>query len=283
MFYHLNVAIFNSQDPFQFAYRQGRSTEDAVTLVHLISKHLDSNPKSYARGLFLDFSSAFNTIQPDLLITKMVQLHVNPFVIQFFHTFLTERTQYVKVNKTLSSPIRTKAGAPQGVISSPVLFTLYTADCNTCEPNQFLRKYSNDSTLISLMTDSDDDPRQYQRSTDRLVDWCDKSHVIINTKETEEIIFGLAPGGTTPPVRIHGNNIVQVPSYKHLGVMIDATISWSPHIDYICRRVQQCIYSLCRLRSFGASKEILSLFYTSVVQTVMLYCSTAWFNRVRVF
>ena len=248
--------------------------------MHLISKHLDK-PNSYARGLFIDFSSAFNTIQPDLLLTKMVQLQINPFVIQFYHTFLTNRIQYVKVNKTLSSPIRTRVGAPQGCISSPVLFTLYTADYNTCEPNQFLLKYSDDSTLIALMTVSDD-PRQYQCSVDRLVDWCDNRHLIINTKKTEEIIFGRAPGGVTTPVTIHGVDIVQVPSYKYLGVMIDNTLSWSHQIDYICKRVQQRIYSLRRLRSFGASSQILSLFYTSVVQTVMLYCSTAWFNSLSV-
>lgn len=130
MVHQLNNAISSPQDPFQFAYRQGRSTEDAVvTLVHLIFRHLDKS-NSYARALFIDFSSAFNTIQPDLLLTKMVQLQINPFIIQFYHTFLTNRIQHVKVNKTHSSL--------EGCISSLVLFTLYTADCNTCEPNQFL-------------------------------------------------------------------------------------------------------------------------------------------------
>ena len=47
-------------------------------------------------------------------------------------------------------------------------------------------------------------------SVDRLVDWCDKKHLIINTKKIEEIIFGLAPGGTTPPVAIHGIDIEQL-------------------------------------------------------------------------
>ncbi len=72
MVHHLNKAMCDSQDPFQFAYKQGRSTEDAViTLMHLISKHLDK-PNSYGLfyRLFLGFSSAFNTIQPDLLNSK---------------------------------------------------------------------------------------------------------------------------------------------------------------------------------------------------------------------
>lgn len=51
---HHNRALH--QDPFQFAHKQGRSTEEAVvTLVHLVSKHLGT-PKTYARALFLDFS-----------------------------------------------------------------------------------------------------------------------------------------------------------------------------------------------------------------------------------
>ena len=64
--------------------------------------------------------------------------------------------------------------------------------------------------------------------------------------------------------------------------MIDANLTWSSHIDYIRKRIQQRMYSLRRLRLFGASSQILSLFYTSVVQTVMLYCSTAWFNSLSV-
>ena len=57
-------------DPFQFAYCKGKSVQDAVlTLVHEVTKHLEK-PNSYVRILFVDFSSAFNTIQPHVLITQ---------------------------------------------------------------------------------------------------------------------------------------------------------------------------------------------------------------------
>lgn len=64
---------------FQFAYAKKRSTSDVIsTLMHLLLKDLES-PVAYARLLFIDFSSAFNTIQPHLLLTKLVELDVNPF------------------------------------------------------------------------------------------------------------------------------------------------------------------------------------------------------------
>ncbi len=171
----LQKCVFCSlRSAYQFAYKQGHSTDDAiVTLIHLVSKHLDK-PKTHARGLFLDFSSACNTVRPDLLLAKMIKLQIKPFLIFFFHSFLTIRVQRVRVNKTISAPITTNVGAPQGRVSSLRLFTLYTDDCSTTTPNQFIVKYSDDSTLLSLLTDSDD-PKSYQLSVDSLVEWCDQN------------------------------------------------------------------------------------------------------------
>ena len=50
------------QDPCQFAYRSGRSVEDAIiTFLDNVYEHLDK-PKAFCRILFVDLSSAFNTI-----------------------------------------------------------------------------------------------------------------------------------------------------------------------------------------------------------------------------
>lgn len=54
-------------DPLQFAYRANQSMEDAVNMaLHYVLNHLDT-AGNYARILFVDFSSAFNTILPSTL------------------------------------------------------------------------------------------------------------------------------------------------------------------------------------------------------------------------
>lgn len=70
-------------DPFQFAYNNSnRSTEDAILAVtHLINKHLE-NSSSIARLLLVDFSSAFNTLQPHLLISGLNDLNIHPLIIK---------------------------------------------------------------------------------------------------------------------------------------------------------------------------------------------------------
>jgi len=60
---HLMSSVGNQLEPLQFFYRSLRGTEDAtLTLVNQIAKHLQQ-PKSLARVLFIDFTSAFNTMQ----------------------------------------------------------------------------------------------------------------------------------------------------------------------------------------------------------------------------
>ena len=64
-------------DPLQFVYRANRSVDDAVDMVlHFTLQPLDS-PGSYAKILFVDFSSTFNTIIPALLQDKVSQLNVS--------------------------------------------------------------------------------------------------------------------------------------------------------------------------------------------------------------
>ncbi len=60
-------------DLHQFAYRANRSTEDAVATAHAALSHLEQQG-SYVRMLFVDYSSAFDTILPHKLVDKLGDL-----------------------------------------------------------------------------------------------------------------------------------------------------------------------------------------------------------------
>ena len=72
----LTAMIEHTQAKYQFAYKKHRSTKDACAVLdHLLRQHLDS-PGNYARVLFIYYSSAFNTISPEILINRLVELGV---------------------------------------------------------------------------------------------------------------------------------------------------------------------------------------------------------------
>ncbi|KAK3568390.1 hypothetical protein QTP86_005568 [Hemibagrus guttatus] len=60
--------------------------------LHYILQHLDK-PGAYARILFVDFSSTFNTIIPGTLLNKLTQLSVPTSICQWITSFLTDRQQ----------------------------------------------------------------------------------------------------------------------------------------------------------------------------------------------
>jgi hypothetical protein len=65
-------------DPLQFAYHPNRSRDDAISIaLHIALSHLYKR-NTYVRMLFIDYSSAFNTIVPSKHIIKLMALGLNP-------------------------------------------------------------------------------------------------------------------------------------------------------------------------------------------------------------
>ena len=80
------------------------------------------------RMLFIDYSSAFNTIVPSKLITKLRILGLNTSLCNWIQDFLKGRPQVVRVGSNTSATLILNTGAPQGCVLSPLL---YRHDSNT--------------------------------------------------------------------------------------------------------------------------------------------------------
>ncbi len=124
---HICSSIPATLDPLQFAYRQNRSTDDAISRVLYSSlSHIDSKNGNYVRLLFVDYSSAFNTIVPIKLAVKLSDLGLNTSLCDWIQDFLTSRPQVVKMGQFTSNSITLNVGAPQGCPESPALLSLHT-------------------------------------------------------------------------------------------------------------------------------------------------------------
>ena len=86
---HLKTKLPPTPDPYQFAYRQNRSTDDAITTVLHPSLYYLDLCNTYVRLLFIDFSSAFNSIIPSKLINKLSVLGIDPLLRNWILDFLT--------------------------------------------------------------------------------------------------------------------------------------------------------------------------------------------------
>ena len=88
---------------FLFVYHPNRSTDDAISIVlHTALSHLDKR-NTYVKMLFIDYSSAFNTIVPTKLINKLRTLGLNTSLCNWILDFLTGHPQVVRVDNNTSA------------------------------------------------------------------------------------------------------------------------------------------------------------------------------------
>ncbi len=174
-------------DPLQFAYRPNRSTDDAISQVlHSSLTHIDSKNGNYVRLLFIDYSSAFNTIVPIKLAVKLTDLGLNSSLCDWIQDFLTGRPQVVKMGQFTSNSITLNIGAPQGCVLSPLLYSLYTHDCVSYHSSTSIVKYADDTLVLGLI--SNNDKTAYLDEVERLTSWCQDNCLSLNVSKTKELI-----------------------------------------------------------------------------------------------
>nr|XP_046263544.1 uncharacterized protein LOC124068963 [Scatophagus argus] len=171
-------------DPFQFVYRSNRSTDDPIsTAFHSILTHLETRD-SHVRMLFIDFTSAFNTIIPQQLIHKLDQLGLNTSLCNWLLDFLTGRPQAVWVGSNTFSTITLNTEGPQGCVLSPHLFTLMTHDCTPTFSSNLFIKFADDTIVVGLI--DNDNETIYRSVVSRLAVWCKDNNLCL--EKMKEIV-----------------------------------------------------------------------------------------------
>ena len=105
----------------QFAYRQGGNCTGALlTVQHHICKFLDDSNCEAVRLFTMDFSKAFDSVKHNLLSAKLKQLPLNPYIINWYHSFLSNRQQRISVNGHSCDWVCVNKGTTQGSVGGSI-------------------------------------------------------------------------------------------------------------------------------------------------------------------
>uniref|UniRef100_A0A669CX86 Reverse transcriptase domain-containing protein n=1 Tax=Oreochromis niloticus TaxID=8128 RepID=A0A669CX86_ORENI len=225
--------------------------------------------------LFIDFSSAFNTIIPQQLICKLDRLGLSTSLCNWLLDFLSQRPQAVRVGNKVSNSITLSTGAPQGCVLSPLLFTLLTHDCTPTYSSNHLVKFADDTTLVGLITKGDE--THYRKEVELLTTWCRDNNLLLNVSKTKEVIVNFQRDHTChPPLTIDGAAVERVSSTKFLGVHISEDLSWTTNTASLAKKAQQRLYFLRKLKRASAPPPILTTFYRGTIESILSSCITVW-------
>jgi hypothetical protein len=115
------------EEPLQSAYRPQHSCETAILRVHNdIIRSLDE--RKVVLLVLLDMSAAFDTLNHHIsLLRTLKRLGVTGLALQWFSSYLQDRSQSVRIRSSTSEPQPLRWGVPQGSVLGPLLFTIYSA------------------------------------------------------------------------------------------------------------------------------------------------------------
>jgi hypothetical protein len=169
-------------------FRERHSTLYQIhRLVDLISLSLER--KMYCSTIMLDISQAFDRIWHPSLLLKLRNI-LPPSYFLFFKNYLENCSFSTRVGNDLSPVYPINAGVPQGAISSPLLFNIYTSDQPT-NPSTHVADYADDKILIAVNKDPNTTPTHLQSHLNDMHNWFLKWRVKLNESKSCHTTFAL--------------------------------------------------------------------------------------------
>ena len=231
--------------------------------------------------VFLDLKKAFDTVDHNILLSKLEYYGITGLTLNWFNSYLNNRTQTCTLNNCTSSKALVRCGVPQGTILGPLLFLLYINDLPKCLIYSQPRMYADDTSITFASNDINRINECVSSDLCNIHNWLSANKLTLNMTKTEFLLIGsnqrLSNIKEKPNILIEGEKVQQVFSSKSLGVQIDQHLTWENHISMISKKIASGISAIKRIRYF-VPREILLTVYNALVQPHFNYCSIVWGN-----
>ncbi len=272
---------FNLLHQTQSGFRAGHSTESALIL--MIDNFLHAiNQGKLVGCILVDFRKAFDLVDHTILLQKLKRYKCTEQTVNWFKSYLEQRTQVVSINGETSEDMSVKYGVPQGSILGPVLFLLFINDLPLSLSGNITGTdlYADDTSIYDIQTSKAILQNNLQQALMKLGKWCKSNGMLLNTDKTKIMLITSRQKRTSMldkvlKLKYDDIDINMINGDKILGIHVDQNLQWNTHFNNICKKVSSYLWLLSKIRPF-LSIEHRTLFYKAYIQPHFGYCNVVW-------
>ncbi|KAH6603065.1 hypothetical protein BASA61_000479 [Batrachochytrium salamandrivorans] len=205
-----------------------------VSLVDIIQRRQNAGLNTHV--LFIDIRKAFDTVPVGALLWKLQNMGFPRRTLAFLKALYTSSSARARAGSLLSDPFPVQRGVRQGCPLSGLLFNLFINDILDGVAPITVPGLSRDTNPIRGLMYADDvavfaDSEQSLLAASTAVEqWANQWEMRFGVTKCGIISFTghLAPRLDSPlDIRLHGQLVSRVESYKYLGVLIDSKLDHS--------------------------------------------------------
>ena len=226
--------ILNSN---QFGFMKNKSTKlISANVLSCIFNKINNNKKTMFT--LLDLKKACDIINHELLLIKLKHYGIRGLHLFWLNSYLSNRSQSVKVSDCFSKYQFVSAGVPQSSILGPILFNLFINDLFQSNfPHCEIHLYADDTAII-FSADSDSDLQIFVDDYFfKYSVWCLQNCIVVNLVKSNFLSFN----ANNINIIFNGYHIIQTNVTKYLGLYIDNKLLWTHHVSYVTKQCCQRI------------------------------------------
>ena len=264
----------------QFGFRRRRSTEFA--LAQFTDEVLENMDNGLVTGaVYIDLKKAFDTVNHTIMIKKLKTMVISSTNMAWFHSYLSSRCQKTVIGQAMSATRKATVGVPQGSILGPLLFSIYINYLPACLQNATVTLFADDTALYCSSQSAHELQTLLNEDLDRLAQWLYQHKLTLNISKSKFMLIGGSKklkSLSKVTLNIKNKELDKVSSYKYLGVVINETLTWDNHVEYIRSKINKKLGLLKRIKSYLPLSARIT-FFNSFILPLFDYGDLVWSDR----
>ena len=214
-----------------------------------------------------DLQKVFDTVDHQILISKLKHYGIRGFPLNWFKRFLTKRRQFVEISNAQSETLFNERGVPLGSVPGPLLFLIYINDLQNTTNCSDIYHFADGKNLLYSSKSLKNINKKINFDLKKIIEWIRANKILLNIGQTKIMLFRTKKIEIKKYMnfKISGQKINILKEAKYLGLKLDQHLTFRQHMDTIQLKLNRANGLLAKIR-YHVDSKLLKTIYSAIFE-----------------